>query len=188
MRIRHATALAVLFAGLSGCGAAGTSTPTIAHSVSTPTEVSAKAKTVACRTGQLRGRVVQGGPAGGSFFSELRLRNASAHDCTMRGFARVDLVTMGGEAVTASRRDHTRPISITRLAAHGGTASVRLQILSSGDFSPVRCRPAQMAGLRFTPPGGSTALLVRLSFALTGCTRAGGGVSISPVLQHATIR
>jgi hypothetical protein len=102
----------------------------------------------------------------------LQLRNTGSSACTLYGYPGVAWVAgadgrqVGAAAVRQADTTGSGERAVT--LPPGAVASAPLDIVDAAVFSPSRCKPVPVRGLRVYPPGEKAALFLSLP------TRAGG--------------
>jgi len=104
-------------------------------------------------------------------FYKLHFTNLSSHPCTLRGFAGVSAIDLGGHQLgRAASRDRAHAPRLVTLAA-GSTATANLRIVNVDNFPAGRCHRTTAAGLRVYPPGNLASKTIPFPFA--ACSRRG---------------
>ena len=113
----------------------------------------------------------------------LNFTNLSGHACTLRGFAGVSAVNLGGGRLgRAAAREPGHPVRTVTLTA-GHTAHAILGIVDIGVLSPTACPPTTAAGLRVFAPNQTTSKVIPFPFSACGGTGGPTFMRIRPVTR-----
>jgi hypothetical protein len=105
-----------------------------------------------------------GGGAAGSVFYRIELTNLSTATCTIKGFPKVNAVSLKGARIGAfaTHESGKKPKLVT--LAPGQTAAATLRIVDALNFPADKCKATTAAGLRVTIPGGTGNKIAPLVF------------------------
>jgi hypothetical protein len=154
---------------------------TAATTTAAPTTTAGSiARTAECRSADLRLSLAPTEGTAGTFYTAVRLTNASPRNCFVVGFPGVSYVDSKGRQVGAAA-ERIGAIGSKVTLRPGGTASAVLGMVDIGVFDPGTCRPTPVAGLRVYPPDETAAMYV--AYPTTGCA----GLTSPPQLHVNTI-
>jgi hypothetical protein len=113
-----------------------------------------------CRTSDLRLSLANQEGTAGSTYVDVVLTNTSAHTCSTGGFGGVSFVGDGNgtQIGAAAVRVGTGKAFTLRPGEH---ANATLQETDAGVYSPARCKPTRVDGLRVYPPNQTASLFVK---------------------------
>lgn len=113
----------------------------------------------------------QGNGTAGAIVYRLELTNLSGHTCTIEGYPGISAVTLDGAQLGTAATRITSPAAHLVTLAEGRTASVDVQLTTTGVYAPHECVPVTAAGIRVYPPDQTASKVVPFPFA--ACSKAG---------------
>ncbi len=180
--------------GRTGGGAPAATTATISTTATTSavrttatstaaaptTPTGGTARTVECRSADLRLSLAPTEGTAGTFYTAVRFTNTSSRNCFIVGYPGVSYIDSPGHQVGAAAA-RIGPIRSTVTLRPGTTASAVLGMVDISVFDPGTCRPTPVTGLRVYPPDETAAMYI--AYPTTGCA----GTTSPPQLHVNTI-
>lgn len=121
----------------------------------------AAATATQCRTNQTSVEFVRSGVAAGNVLEEFGFKNDSLHECRMKGFPKVQMLSASGGSVSTTQRDSGLFAAIRRsktvVLRHRWMAYFALYYPDSTGFDDLHCPTS--AALELTPPGETHAIV-----------------------------